>query len=578
MLRELSIENVAVIRSALLQPGAGFTVLSGETGAGKSMCLAALRLALGGRADPALVRAGAETARVRAVFEDPPKAVRTRLDELGIPQDDLLALSREIAKTVRGACRVNGSLVSSAVLREIGDQLVDVTAQGASQRLLRPAAQRSVLDDAGGKAVAAALRRTGLAVGAWRAARAELAAARQAAGRSAETVAAARDIIADLDPLSLISGEDQALVVERARLRHAAAIRAALSELADAGGGEGGAADVLAAVLPGIEDAAALDTSLEPLVEAGTDLVERARELRRDCLHALDTVSLDSGRLAEVDERLDLLARVTRRFGSLDAGLAALAAARRTVDAAEGRDRVDELSGAVECAAAEAASAAAELSRLRRAAARTLERQVSGELHRLELPHARFRVLLGATPAADGLDLGDGLPVRCHEHGTDDVEFRLATHRDMLPAPLGEGPSGGELSRLALALSAVVAESEPVCLVLDEVDTGIGGETAARVGDTLAAIGGRRQVISVTHRAEVAARASDHLVLRRGSGGAEGTATAITVQGDERVDEIARLLSGRLTAAARARARELLHEWSAAEPAPRRPRRAASTM
>ncbi|MBV8302040.1 MAG: AAA family ATPase [Candidatus Dormibacteraeota bacterium] len=578
MLRELSIENVAVIRSALLQPGAGFTVLSGETGAGKSMCLAALRLALGGRADPALVRAGAETARVRAVFEDPPKAVRTRLDELGIPQDDLLALSREIGRTVRGACRVNGSLVSSAVLREIGDQLVDVTAQGASQRLLRPAAQRSVLDDAGGEAVAAALRRTGLAVGAWRAARAELAAARQAAGRSAETVAAARDIIADLDPLSLISGEDQALVVERARLRHAAAIRAALSELADAGGGEGGAADVLAAVLPGIEDAAALDTSLEPLVEAGTDLVERARELRRDCLHALDTVSLDSGRLAEVDERLDLLARVTRRFGSLDAGLAALAAARRTVDAAEGRDRVDELSGAVECAAAEAASAAAELSRLRRAAARTLERQVSGELHRLELPHARFRVLLGATPAADGLDLGDGLPVRCHEHGTDDVEFRLATHRDMLPAPLGEGPSGGELSRLALALSAVVAESEPVCLVLDEVDTGIGGETAARVGDTLAAIGGRRQVIAVTHRAEVAARASDHLVLRRGSSGAEGTATAITVQGDERVDEIARLLSGRLTAAARARARELLHEGSAAEPAPRRPRRAASTM
>ncbi|MBV8445183.1 MAG: AAA family ATPase [Candidatus Dormibacteraeota bacterium] len=578
MLRELSIENVAVIRSALLQPGAGFTVLSGETGAGKSMCLAALRLALGGRADPATVRAGAETARVRAVFEDPPKAVRTRLDELGIPQDDLLALSREIGKTVRGACRVNGSLVSSAVLREIGDQLVDVTAQGASQRLLRPAAQRSVLDDAGGEAVAAALRRTGLAVGAWRAARAELAAAQQAAGRSAETVAAARDIIADLDPLNLISGEDQALVVERARLRHAAAIRAALSELADAGGGEGGAADVLAAVLPGIEDAAALDTSLEPLVEAGTDLVERARELRRDCLHALDTVSLDSGRLAEVDERLDLLARVTRRFGSLDAGLAALAAARRTVDAAEGRDRVDELSGAVECAAAEAASAAAELSRLRRAAARTLERQVSGELHRLELPHARFRVLLGATPAADGLDLGDGLPVRCHEHGTDDVEFRLATHRDMLPAPLGEGPSGGELSRLALALSSVVAESEPVCLVLDEVDTGIGGETAARVGDTLAAIGGRRQVIAVTHRAEVAARASDHLVLRRGSSGAEGTATAIAVQGDERVDEIARLLSGRLTAAARARARELLHEGSAAEPAPRRPRRAASTM
>jgi DNA repair protein RecN (Recombination protein N) len=204
--------------------------------------------------------------------------------------------------------------------------------------------------------------------------------------------------------------------------------------------------------------------------------------------------------------------------------------------------------------------AAARLSTLRAAAAKRLERAVTTELRSLELPHARFRVVLTRSLDVDGVDTGDGTPVRCGMSGIDEVDFRLAPNRDSVPMPLDEGPSGGELGRLALALSAVVTEDEAPVLVLDEVDTGIGGETAARVGDVLARIGRTRQVIAITHRPEIAARAVAHLTITKRDlpGGPQATADAVS--GPDRVREIARLMSGRTTEAALARATELLEE------------------
>jgi DNA repair protein RecN (Recombination protein N) len=190
---------------------------------------------------------------------------------------------------------------------------------------------------------------------------------------------------------------------------------------------------------------------------------------------------------------------------------------------------------------------------------------VTAELRSLELPHARFRVVLTRSLDVGGVNTGDGTPVRCGPSGIDEVDFRLAPNRDSVPMPLDEGPSGGELGRLALALSAVISEDDAPVLVLDEVDTGIGGETAARVGDVLARIGRTRQVIAITHRPEIAARAGSHLTIAKLERPGGPAATAAAVSGPERVREIARLMSGRTTEAALARAAELLDEGASGD-------------
>jgi DNA repair protein RecN (Recombination protein N) len=563
-LRELRISNLAVIEEARLSFEDGFSVLTGETGSGKSMCVNALRAALGGRIEPEVVRAGTTGARVAAVFDNPNPRLRARRAELGIPDDDLVTLSREVPASGRATCRVDGALVSQAVLREIGDLCVEVTAQGTSQRMLRRSWQRDVLDTYGGTDLAAARIATAGAVRAWRSAVDALAAAHRAASTGAAELQRARDLIEDLGDLAIAPGEDAELQAERLRLRHAARIASSALSIAEASGGDDrSAADRLASAAAEGADLATVDPALAALIESADELVDRLRDLALDARRHAGEITVDEMRLTALEERLDVLTRVTRRHGSLDAALLELERATSLVASVDGEGGAIEL---LESAAAtrrtEAGAAAAALSAARSAAARRLERAITGELHALELPHARFRVVLSRNLDVDGVDTGDGTPVRCGPAGVDDVDFRLAANRDSVPMPLDEGPSGGELGRLALALSAVVSEEDAPVLVLDEVDTGIGGETAARVGDVLARIGRSRQVVAITHRPEIAARAGSHLTItkRDRAGGAD--ARAAIVAGDERVREIARLMSGRTTDAALTRAAELLEEGS----------------
>ncbi len=566
-LRELRISNLAVIEETRLSFDEGFTVLTGETGSGKSMCVNALRVALGGRVDPDSVRAGTPAARVAAVFDDPSPRLRARRAELGIADDDLVTLSREVPATGRAMCRVDGALVSQAVLREIGDLCVEVTSQGTSHRMLRRAWQRDMLDAFGGGDVAAARAATAAAVNAWRAATDSAAAAHRAASTGAAELQRARDLVDDLGTMALRPGEDAALQAERLRLRHAARISASALAIAEASGGdERSAADALAAAVAAGADLATVDPDLGSILETAGELLERLRELALDARRHAGTISVDEARLVAVEERLDALTRVSRRHGSLESAIAELDRASRLVTSVDGETGlIEQLETEAAARRGDAGAAAAVLSKARSAAARRLERAVTAELHALELPHARFRIVLSRNLDVDGVDTGDGTPVRCGPSGVDEVDFRLAPNRDSVPMPLDEGPSGGELSRLALALSAVVSEDDAPILVLDEVDTGIGGETAARVGDVLARIGQTRQVIAVTHRPEIAARASGHLTIakRDRPGGPE--ATAGPVDGDTRLREIARLMSGRVTEAALARAGELLKEGSAAD-------------
>jgi DNA repair protein RecN (Recombination protein N) len=565
-LAELRVANLAVVRSARLEPGpGGLVALTGETGAGKTVCIAALRVVLGGRFDPELVRSGAEAASVAAVFDDVPAAVRVRLESLGIPDDDLLTLSRELPRGGRGACRVNGALVSAATLREIGDALVEVTGQGESHRLLRPARQRELLDAFGGAALLGLRAEVGVAVRRWREAEEALSRAAESARAGVAEVERAREVVADLGLLDLREGEDDELAAERLRLRHAAGLAAAAEAVHAAcqGGDDSlGAADILAAAAEDGRSLRGVDPTVDGLVSQADDLVERLRDLGAGARRSADAFVVDEARLAAVEERLDVLDRVKRRHGgSIAAALDALAAAAELCASADaGAGGLGRLEAAVAERRAEVASLAARLSEARARAAARLEKEVTARLHQLRLPHGRLRVVLSRTPDPTGVEL-DGARVACAAHGADEVEFRLATARDGMPLPLAQGPSGGELSRLALALRAVVALADDCpTLVLDEVDTGLGGETAARVGEVLAAIGETRQVVAITHRAEIAARATGHLrVLRAERDGRPETSVA-AVAGEERVAEIARLMSGRTTEAALARARELLEE------------------
>jgi DNA repair protein RecN (Recombination protein N) len=336
-LRELRVSNLAVIEEARLSFDDGFAVLTGETGSGKSMCVNALRAAVGGRLEPESVRAGTSGARVAAVFDNPGPRVRARRAELGIPDDDLVTLSREVPASGRATCRVDGALVSQAVLREIGDLCVEVTAQGTSHRMLRRTWQRDVLDAFSGAESSDARAGVAAAVHAWRAAEAAVIAAERAANTGAVELQRARDLVEDLAPLGIRSGEDAELQAERLRLRHASRIAESALSIAEASGGDDeSAADRLAAVIGSGADLAAVDSELGSLLEEADELVDRLRELALDARRHAAEITVDDARLTAVEERLDVLTRVVRRHGSLEAALAELDRASALVASIDG--------------------------------------------------------------------------------------------------------------------------------------------------------------------------------------------------------------------------------------------------
>ncbi len=578
---ELRINGLAIFDQVVVPVGPGFTVLTGETGAGKSVCITALRLAMGGRVDGDPVRRDADAARVSAVFDDVPDEVRQRLAGVGVPDDELTTVSREISRAGRGSCRINGALVAQAVLREVGEALAEVTLQGASQRLLQRGRQRDLLDIAAG--VSSLREEVREAVATWRAAEATMADARRRQAAGVAEIEAARQLVGELEGLALAPGEDEALATERLRLRNASALASASAGLRHAVVGDDdrpGAADLLATAVDAALAVGGIDHALDELAADAADVVDRLRDLGAAARAHADAIGLDERRLAEVEERLDVLARVRRRHGSIEAAITAVDGARDLLDAGEdGGSRLAAAEAAVGAARERAGVLAVRLSDRRRQAARRLETAVDLALRRLELPDAHLQVVLERRADPNGVEVAGAL-VHCGPGGIDDVEFRLATNRGAAPAPLDEGPSGGELSRLVLALAACVTETGSPLLVLDEVDTGIGGETAARVGDLLAATGAHRQVLAVTHRAEIASRAGGHLVVRKRDTGGGVVARVDRADGDDRLAEIARLMSGRVTDAAMARAIELRGEAvetvASTRATPPRRRRAAS--
>jgi DNA repair protein RecN (Recombination protein N) len=565
MLRELSIRNLAVVEEAVVPFASGLNVLTGETGAGKSIVVDALLLITGARAQPDWIRTGADTALVEAVFEiDPAGPVAALLDEAGHhPGEGQLVIKRELARSGRHRAFVNDGAATVGLLERLGELLVELHGQHEHQRLMEPARQLLLLDrfaeaEDRRERVTALVRK-------WEEARGALDRLRGELREGARQEDLYRFQLTEIDDLRLRDGEEDELRAERSRLQHAERIVAGLQETVgllyeepqSATSRLGRAATLLRDLSRYEPDAAASIEALEGAQAYLEDVVGRARALR-------DRAVFDPDRLEQIDARLDAIVKLKRKYGD---SVAAILAHRQEVAAALDRitrhDAIaEEMERAVTEAAAAAGTEATALSAARTRAAERLERLVQKEIRGLGMEHGRFRVALRREPAAAG-ELASGPEGwRVGPRGAESVELLLSANPGEDLRPLAKVVSGGELSRVMLAAKTVLAAADDVpVLVFDEVDAGIGGRVADVVGQKLAASAAGRQVLCVTHLAPIAAYAGQHLLVeKRVARGATRT-TVTRLPAAARVDELARMLGGeRVTEASRRHARELLRD------------------
>jgi DNA repair protein RecN (Recombination protein N) len=560
MLRLLSIRNFAVVEALEVEFRPGFTVLTGETGAGKSILLDALSLLLGDRFETRQLRASADRAEIAAEFDgDEAPELRAWLAAQDLGDEGPLLLRRVLDAQGRSRAYVNGRPATLAQLADIGERLIDLHGQHAHQSLGRPEAQRQLLDAFGG--VEPLAREVAAAWRAWR----EAIERRDRGGREAAARQAERDTLAardaELSALGATSDEWQALSQAQSRLAHAATLlQAATMAEAELTEGDGALGARLAAVAHRLKQAAQHDQALSEIVQLADEAKIRIDEAGRSLRAYRERLDLDPGELARVETRLAAFHDLARKHRVRPEALPALAddTARRLAELIADSD-----AGALERAADQARQSfdalARELSARRNAAALSLGKKVTAMMKKLAMAGGRCEITLIALaePAS---------------FGAETVEFRVATHPKQPLGALARVASGGELSRLALAIQVVLAEVGRVpTLIFDEVDVGIGGAVAVTVGRMLRELGLRRQVLCVTHLPQVAACADEHYrVTKIGKGDAVASELARLSAG-ARVEELARMLGGHeITAKTRAHAGELLAQQR--EPTTRRAR------
>ena len=574
MLAELRIKNFAIIESLSLPLARGFNVLSGETGAGKSIIVGALGLLLGERASTDLIRTGADRATVEGVFEigEHPEITRM-LDEHGIDADEpLVVLKREIVASGRTRAWVNGGTVSATLLAEIGRHLVNLHGQHEAQTLLDAESQRRILDVfAGATETAAQTLGAFESLAAARREIADLVRRKADAERRADYL---RHVAKEIEEAKLIDGEDARLEEEARRLENAAELRTLASNIASAIDGED---EAVLTILGGVErhlsSIQRIDPTLAKLQELYDSAYYNLQALARELEEYEASMDLDPARLDEVRSRRDLLFRLTKKYGATVTDV--IETGRRT---REELDLVDsagldlrQLEAREREAQARLHERASALSDLRRAAAKRLAGSVDQVLPDLGMPDGHFAVRL--QPLAEP-----------GPSGAEDIEFRVSLNVGHEERALSRVASGGELSRVMLALKTILARLDHVpTLVFDEVDAGIGGRVGLMVGETMRRVAAHHQVFAITHLPQIAARAHHHILVAKGARGGVTTADVTVLTGPDRISEVARMLGGDAESdVSRAHAQELLESAAAPElaaaganggPPPQRPPR-----
>ncbi|WP_175778215.1 DNA repair protein RecN [Burkholderia anthina] len=547
MLRHLSIRDFVIVAALDLEFDSGFTVFSGETGAGKSILIDALALALGERADASVVRAGCGRADITAEFT-PHDRVARWLDEHAFDAEDTVMLRRVIDANGRSRAFINGTSATLAQLRELGEMLVDIHGQHAHQLLMRPDAQRELFDThAGLVADAANVAR------AWRVWRDTTQAIDAAKAHERELQLEREKLawqLAELDKLAPQPGEWDEVGSEHKRLSHSAnliaGVQGALNALSEA---DDAMLPQLGAIVSKLRSLADYDTGLGDALASLEPAEIQLQEAVYSLSHYAQRLDLDPARLAQVETRLDALHSTARKFRLPPDTLHEEHAARRSQLAA--LDAAADL-GALEAAQVKAREAylddARQLSKARTHAAKALGTAVTAGMQELSMAGGSFEVSL--------VPLADGGP-----HGLEQIEFRVAGHPGVPLRPLGKVASGGELARISLALAVIASAASPTpTLIFDEVDTGIGGGVAEVVGRLLHQLGRDRQVLCVTHLPQVAARGDHHFQVAKGADDRGGTVSSvIPLDKTSRVEEVARMLGGlEITATTRKHAKEML--------------------
>jgi DNA repair protein RecN (Recombination protein N) len=546
MLRTLHIRDFVIVDQADIQFEAGFTVFSGETGAGKSILIDALSLALGARADTAVVRNGCKRADISAVF-DIPASLEPWLNDRELAQDDdRLILRRVVDSQGRSRAFINGLPVTLNQLRELAEGLVDIHGQHAHQSLLKPANQRDMLDSQGGHQNLASQVRH--AWQAWQQAEKTLRAASLNASQLEQERERLAWQVAELDRLALADGEWEQISNDHSRLAHAQALQEGASQaLAALDADEASAQQFLNQAGHCLKDLLRHDSQLQGVLDA----IESARisvsEAASDLGSYLDRLDLDPQRLAQAEQRVSAIFDTARKFHTEPENLVELSRSlHEQLDATTAAHDMQALAEQAQAAREAYDQAAKALSAARKKAGKALARDVTRAMQTLAMKGGRFDVALtGCEPTA---------------HGVESVEFVVSGHQGTPLRPLAKIASGGELARLSLALSVIASTAARVpTLIFDEVDTGVGGAVAEVVGHLLKELGGRHQVLCVTHLPQVAACGTHHYEVRKTTSGT-GTLSAIQPLNHQgRVDELARMLGGlTITQTTRKHAREML--------------------
>jgi len=550
-LRHISLRDFVIVRELDLNLSQGFSVLTGETGAGKSILIDALQMALGERADSGAVREGATRCEVSAEFDCPAQA-HAVLEDAGFEVSDTLLLRRSVDTQGKSRAWVNGSQATATQLRALGEMLLDIHGQHAWQSLTRPDAVRGLLDAYAGLNTEALKS----AWHAWRQAQQAVQTARNAQDSLSREQERLAWQIGELDKLAPALDEWEDLNAQHTRLSHAQAlIDAGQTAIGSLDGDESsrlgsatGALGLLSQAIAQLQDQA----HVEPEFQSIAEVLQSSLAQAEDAAHSLQTylrkTDLDPDRLKELDQRMSQWLSLARRYKRPPEELAALLASwKQELNALEAASDLEGLEAQEKSVAAAYQTEAKKLSQQRKKAAPKLAQAVTSAMQNLGMQGGRFEVALISLEQAA-------------QHGLEDIQFLVAGHAGSTPRPVGKVASGGELSRIALAIAVTTSElGEAGTLIFDEVDSGVGGAVAETVGRLMKQLGMHRQVLAVTHLPQVASCADHHLLVSKASG-KEGVSSSVTpIAGEQRVTEIARMLGGeKLSATTLAHAREML--------------------
>lgn len=551
MLSSLQIENVAVIQKAEVHFEPGLNVLTGETGAGKSILIDSINAILGNRTSKDLVRTGAAKAVIRAAFEQVPPTVLDKLEQSGYERSEALLLSREITAEGKSSCRINGMPATAAVLRELCGGLININGQHDSVGLLNPAHHLGILDDyAQNRTVFQeyyALYRELVRV------KRELDALITDEAEKQRKIDLLQYQVQEIEDAGLTAGEEQTLENRRKVLSNASAIRDRLAQsyaLLSGSDDAAGAVDLLGEASNAVDVAAQLDPALTAAAGQLLDLYYNAKDVAADLIGRLDTYDTNDAELDEVEQRLDLLYRLKRKYGSTVEDVIAFGQkAREELDNIQhSQQRYDALQAEKLRLYTKAREKAEVLTQTRLKAFEELNTRISGTLDFLNMPGVRMTLRHTRGPLAS--------------HGQDSVEFYISTNPGEAPKPLAKIASGGELSRITLAIKNAMADKDAVPTVIyDEIDSGVSGKAAGRIGEVLRQSAQGHQILCITHTAQIAALADCHLLIQKNVSN-ERTYTEIhPLDENGRVEALARLISGdHVTELSRANAREMLQE------------------